>query len=335
MNGKERIQAILGGERPDRTPVFPLLMAFAAKRIGASYRDFASNGSVMAQAQIHAHEVFHLDAITACSDAFRIAADLGAEMVFPEDKPPFAQAPLVTSAEDLKRLKRPDVANARGRMYDRAQGVKEMVNAVGKSCMVLGWVDMPFAEICSLCGVQNIMMMMYDEPELVHQLLDFVTSIVIDFALLQIENGAEMIGCGDAAASLISPEMYREFALPYEQQVCEAIHHRQAKIKLHICGDTTALLQDMVKSGADLFNVDHMVDLKTAAETYGAEQLAFKGNLDPIGDILQASAEESYCRAKRCIQLTEGYRYILSAGCEIPAEVEDEVFLAFCRAAEQ
>ena len=54
---------------------FPLLMSFSAMRYSASYRQFASDGSMMAQSQLKVYEMFGLDAITACSDAFRISAD--------------------------------------------------------------------------------------------------------------------------------------------------------------------------------------------------------------------------------------------------------------------
>ena len=84
---------------------------------------------------------------------------------------------------------------------------------------MLGWVDMPFAEACSICGVQPFMMMLVDAPDLAHRLLDHVTTIVIDFALAQVHAGADMIGAGDAAASLVAPATYRDFALPYEQRV--------------------------------------------------------------------------------------------------------------------
>jgi len=61
----------------DRVPVFPLLMSFSADRVGVSYRQFAADGHSMAEAQLKVRQTFGVDAITACSDAFRISADLG------------------------------------------------------------------------------------------------------------------------------------------------------------------------------------------------------------------------------------------------------------------
>ena len=333
MTSKERFMAVIKGEQPDRTPVFPLLMGFAASRHGLKYSEFASNGTAMAEAQLRAAECFSLDAITACSDAFRICADLGAQLIFHDDKPPHAPEPLVRTAEDFKALKRPDVSNKKGRMYDRAKAVSEMVQAAGNKLMVLGWVDMPFAEACSVCGVQDFMFMLYDEPDLAKELLAFLTDIVIDFSLLQLEMGAPMIGAGDAAASLLSPELYREFALPFETVVCRAIHDKGGLVKLHICGNTSQLLDDMVSCGADLYNVDHMVDFRTAMQTYTAAGRSFKGNLNPVSDIFQSKPEEIYNKARALVQAAGGKKYMLSAGCEIPTTTSDENFMAFCRAA--
>ncbi|MCL2352638.1 MAG: uroporphyrinogen decarboxylase family protein [Firmicutes bacterium] len=336
MTSKERFMSVIQGKTPDRVPVFPLLMEFASSRFGANYRQFASDGGVMAQSQLKMLDMFKIDAITACTDAFRITADLGAEMVFPDNKPPYSARPLIKSRADFERAKnkRPDANDKTGRMYDRAKGVAEMARSAGHSHMVLGWVDMPFAEACSVCGVQDFLMMLYDEPGLAHDILDFLTGIVTDFALIQLDAGAAMTGAGDAAASLVSPELYREFVLPYEKRVTDAIHGRNSFVKLHICGNTAKLINDMIDCGADLYNVDHLVDFGYAAELYGKAGKAFKGNLDPVGDILQAKAPEEVCeKARNLVRLAKGKKYMLSAGCEIPAAVSDEVFAAFCAAA--
>ncbi len=330
MNSRERFLACVRGEETDRIPVFPLLMFLPAARFGITYKEFATNGRSMAAAQLFIQKRFELDAITACSDAFRVSADLGAKMAYPEEKPPFAVEPIISSAADLNKLGRPDPKGKKGRMADRVLAVEEMVKGAGGEVAVLGWVDMPFTEACSICGITNFMIMINDEPALAHRLLSFLTKVVIDFSLAQVEAGADMIGCGDAAASLISPSMYREFALPYEKEVTTAIHNANCPVKLHICGNTTALLPDMVDSGADLFNVDHMVPLLKAKEVYGSQNKCYKGNLNPVADIMNASVTDCTEKARACMKIAEGTKYMLSAGCEIPAETKDEVLKAFC-----
>ena len=316
------------GKAVERIPVFPLLMSFAAERHGLSYRTFASEGSALAAAQLRAMERFGLDAITACSDAFRLSADYGGDIVFPESTPPFLSSPLIRSASDIARLGTPDPTA--GRMGDRVNAARLLAQGAGERAMAFGWIDMPFAEACSACGLGEFMVWLCDDPATAHRLLEKITDDVIRFALAQLEAGCPAIGAGDAAASLVSAEMYREFALPYERQVIRAIHDAGGFVKLHICGNTTALLTDMLDADADLYNVDHLVDFDFACATYGKVGRAFKGNIDPVEDMLRATPERCRQRSLECITKAKGLPYMLSAGCEIPAATSDAVMEAFC-----
>jgi uroporphyrinogen decarboxylase len=111
LTSKERTLAALRGEPVDRTPVFPLLMFLAADRFKVPYRLYAANGHILAEAQLLIRSRFGVDAITACSDAFRLSADLGGDMVYPEGKTPYLARPLITSEDSLNSIKRPNLAN--------------------------------------------------------------------------------------------------------------------------------------------------------------------------------------------------------------------------------
>jgi len=332
MDSRSRCVAAIRGEPVDRVPVFPLIMHAAQKRHGITYRQFAGDGSALAEAQLRFHDAFAVDAVTVCSDAFRITGDLGGTIVFPEQSPPYAAAPVVRNAADLTHLRRPDPRRPGSRMADRIASVEQLVRSIGSTCLACGWVDMPFAEACSVCGVSEFMVLIHDDPPLAHHLLEFLTEIVKDFALAQVSVGAPLIGAGDSAASLISGSTYRAFALPYEQRVCAAVHEAGGMVKLHICGNTQHLLRDIAASGADLMNVDHMVDLSAARDAYVPVGAAIKGNLDPVADLLQAAPELCRERCLECMKITGGSRYLLSPGCEVPAHTPDEVLHAFCSA---
>lgn len=328
MNSKERFLNALYGKPVDHTPVFPLLMFLAARHAGIPYREFATSADSMASAQLLMRDKFPLDAITACTDAFRLAADLNGDVAYPEDGTPYLTSPLITGESSFHDLVKPDPL--KGRMGDRVDGVRIMSESAGSECAILGWVEMPYAEASALTGVANFMMLALENPELAHEILRWITDIEIDFALAQIDAGADMIGAGDAAASLISPAMYREFALPYEQMVANAIYDAGKPVKLHICGNTQNHLPYMAESGADLFNVDHMVPFSDARNAYSKIGKCFKGNLDPVADFLESTPEQCERRAHELIRLAGDSRYMLSAGCEIPKDTPDEVFAAFC-----
>jgi uroporphyrinogen decarboxylase len=154
--------------------------------------------------------------------------------------------------------------------------------------------------------------------------------VAISFARAQVKAGADIIGLGDAIASQISPKMYRQFALPYEQRIFTAVHDLGAVARLHICGDTSAIVADMVESGADIIDLDWMVDMELAASNFG-DQVSFCGNFDPVAIMLQGTPAMVYEATRNCI-LQGGKRSFSAAGCEIPDGTPHENLHAQTRA---
>jgi uroporphyrinogen-III decarboxylase len=150
----------------------------------------------------------------------------------------------------------------------------------------------------------------------VEELLAICAEVSVAFARAQVEAGADIIGIGDAIASQISPEMYRRFALPYEKRVFDAVHELGALGRLHICGNTTHLLELMPESGADIIDLDWMVDWPKAGALFG-DRLPLCGNFDPVAIMLQGTPQEVYRATLDCLE-TGGRLNISGAGCEIP-----------------
>ncbi|MCI8525287.1 MAG: hypothetical protein HFF17_05060 [Oscillospiraceae bacterium] len=333
MTSLQRCLAVLRGETPDRVPLFPLMMYFAADRLGIPYSRFSSDPAALAEAQLHLFSDYQVDAITACSDSYRISADLGGEVVIPDgDGVPYLAKPLVTCQTDLDRLdRRPDPTRRGSRMRQRVDSVAQMARNA-PDALVMGWVEMPFAEVCEWFGLQETLYLLFDEPEMIHAALELAAAMEIDYASAQLEAGAQIIGCGDAAATLLSPALAAEFALPYEKRVIDGIHAAGGLAKLHICGDSRHILEPLAANGADLYNVDHMVDLAAARDVYTAAGRAFKGNVDPVADLLHATPAQAAAAARRCVELCRGTPFMLSCGCEIPKDTTDAAYFAFAAA---
>ena len=154
------------------------------------------------------------------------------------------------------------------------------------------------------------------------ELLEIIVEVEIAFARAQIEAGADIIGLGDSIASQVSPPMYKEFALPYEQRIFEAIHQAGGVTRLHICGDTSNIVPLMAESGADIIDLDWMADIRRAAEILG-EYPVLCGNFDPVQVMLQGAPEDVYQATQYCLQ-NGGPRLISGAGCEIPDRTPHE-----------
>ncbi len=315
MNAYERLFSRLEGRPVDRIPNNCIIMGFGARYIGKSYREFVTDYRVLTEAGIRCREEFDLDILSAISDPMREAEGLGAAVTYPEDGVPYAPQPLLQNIGEVSRLRVKD-PSACARMNDRLLAVRRYAEYARKECAVQGWVEGGFAEACDLRDLNNMMMDIFDEPEAAAELLDICTRQAIAFATAQIAAGADIVGIGDAAASLIGPAMYEEFALPYEKRIVEAIHQAGGKAKLHICGDISGLLELVTETGADLIDCDWMVDFRRANEIFTGKCGAC-GNFDPVEILLRGTPAMVAEAVEKCAAVSSPTA-VIAAGCEVP-----------------
>jgi MtaA/CmuA family methyltransferase len=331
MNSKERIYALLNGQAIDRIPVTPILMAFAARFIGKTYLEYYLNYQVLVDSYLACQKEFNFDMVMAISDPFRETEGYGAVFSYPDNGIPVMKEPLLKTLEDREINSLPVLdPHQASRMKDRLLAVNAFHQIISKDIPILGWVEGPFAEAADLRGVQNLMMDIIDQPEQLESLLKIVLETEKKFAEEQIKAGADIIGVGDAAASLLSPSLYKKYVLPFEQELFSSIHQLGAKVKLHICGNTSGLLPYMAQTGADIIDLDFMVSLKEARHYFGS-QVCICGNVDPISVMLEGTPEDVRQASLRCIE-DAGMPFILSAGCEIPVATPPENLHALCQA---
>lgn len=314
MNAFERVTRRIQGEAVDRPPNFNIMMQFAAHYSGYPLSRYYQDCQVLVEANLAVLRDFDLDIVQAISDPYREAADFGAQIEFPEDSLPVSKVHLLADPDDLRRLKAPDPASGR-RMSDRLEAIRLFREEVGGEVPIMGWVEGALAEAADLRGVANLMTDFYDRPEWVEELLETCVEVEIAFARAQIEAGADIIGLGDAVASQIAPRLYARYALPYEQRIFAAVREAGGLARLHICGNTTKIVDQMALSGADIIDIDWMVDMESAARAFG--QTAICGNFDPVAVMLQGTPADVYAAAQNCMR-QGGPRAISAAGCEIP-----------------
>ncbi|MFO7697449.1 MAG: uroporphyrinogen decarboxylase family protein [Anaerolineae bacterium] len=341
MNSMDRTLARLAGEPVDRPPNFDILMQYAAHLIGAPLSRYYQDYRVLCDANMAALEAFGLDIVQTISDPYREAADFGMDIVFPEDSLPLGvDLPLLDPAR-IASLRPIDPSHGR-RMNDRLEAVRWLHQRVGGEVPVMGWVEGAMAEAADLRGLSNLLLDLYDRPEWVAELLEITGQQAVAFARAQAEAGADIVGLGESVASQVSPRVYERLILPWEQRIFDAVREAGAIPRLHICGDTTAILPHMARTGAEIIDLDWMVDLQRAAILYNgyndthsipspARWLALSGNQDPVAVMLQGTPEEVYAASLRCLEIM-GPRGFSNAGCEIPLSTPPENMHAQTRA---
>ncbi|HEX9115789.1 MAG TPA: uroporphyrinogen decarboxylase family protein, partial [Anaerolineae bacterium] len=241
-----------------------------------------------------------------------------------------SKVPLLAEPSALARL-RPVAPEAGPRMSDRLAAIRLFRERAGGEAPIMGWVEGALAEAADLRGVGQLLADLIDRPAWVTDLLEFCTEEAIAFARAQVAAGADMIGLGDAVGSQVSPRMYRQFALPYEQRIFAAVREAGAVGRLHVCGNTTRIVADMASSGAAIVDLDWMVDWSRAVKILTEHGVAACGNFDPVAVMLQGTHDAVYAAVLRCVTDGAATSFIM-AGCEIPDGTPAENLLAQQRA---
>lgn len=337
MTSRQRVEAVFNGQKPDRIPNFNILMGFSATQMGKTYREYASDYRVLCEGDILCSEKYGIDMVSAISDPMREAEGFGAVVKMPEDDVPYAPRPLVEDLYDAPSvLHLYDPFNG-GRSEDRIKAV-EFIKHNAPDYIVGGWVEGAIAEACDLRGINDFLAdLACEEEDALHEFLSICCEQAKRFAVAQVKAGADIIGIGDAASSLISPEMFAEFAAPYQKQIVDAVHEAGGRAKLHICGNTSKVIDQMIATGTDIIDVDWMVDLQKVQETVAAynqshsRKVCVAGNYDPVAVLLQSDRVRVKEAVKACAGLFDGY-YFSSAGCEVPRFTSCENLLAVTEA---
>lgn len=331
MTPKERVVARLEGRPVDRIPNFNILMSFAARYIGRGMDEYCRDHRVMVEGNLAANQAFGIDLLNTMSDAYRETADYGAPIRFPEDSLPVCEH-LITGPQDMHKLK-PFRIEDSTRMLDRLRAVEAYKREGGEHWPIMGWVEGCAAESADLMGLTDYIMFMYDEPGMVREVMDICLETALNCIGPQVAAGAGIIGVGDAVASVMGPEKYRDWILPYQQKVFAEIHRCGAKGRLHICGDIAPLLDDMRTCGADIIDVDWMVDFKTAHDKLRGAALVC-GNFDPVSVVMDGTPATVAQAVNACCDAA-GEDCIIMAGCEIPRDTPHENLRAVSQALEK
>jgi len=329
MTSLESFHATFGEESKGADNlVMPLIMTLAARHAGIPYIDYIKDPIALANAQFGVCRDFGLDVLATTSDPVGELSSLGGTLIWFDNDPPAPDPndPLLKSACDVRKLVMPD-PHGKNRMGDRLTAIKEMRRLSDGKIPVLGWVEGPISEAAVMRGMTTLMEDLIDDPEFIEELFIFNVNMAIKFATAQVEAGADMIGFGDAPASLIGPALYKEFVLPHEQRMIAAIHDLGVPVRMHICGNTTKILPLMAQSGADMVDIDSLTDFKTAVDSF-PPNVKLLGNLDPVREVLHSNPEAIKARLAECRRLASP-NYVVGAGCEIPAKTPDENLRAF------
>ena len=336
MSSLERVQAVLNGRRPDRVPVIPQSFLFSAQNSGYSIGQINRNPRLMAESHRLCQEKFGYDGCIIDVDDATLAEACGAKVIYRPDAVAAVDEhhPAVEDLRDVPDLKLPDPARD-GRLSEWMETAERLMDMIGDHVFIMGRADQgPFDVLALLRGPQDFMCdLMTEDDDVIFNALEWATQAHIIFAkaMRDISHCTSM-GDSYAGPNLVSPAIYRKFAMPYEKRVVDAVQTPEKPYSIHICGDASMILEDMGRTGARLLELDWKVDMGQARRVL-PDDVVIMGNVNPSDPMYLGTPEQVLAQSKAIIEGTGGRGLILSSGCALGANTKPENVAALVQAA--
>ena len=308
----------------ERVPFNPFIMHLAAAIDGIDYsKIYCQNAEVLAESQIKITEKYGIDHVCVSTDAYREASAWGVEVDF-SGHTPVAKTHLLI--DEFDSIETPNIESA-PRIQDRANAVRLLKEKVGNEQCIVGWIEAPFAEICCLFGMIDVLKLARnpDWSKIIIGFIERILPIQLEFAKMQIEAGADIIGVGDSAVSQIGPKRYESACLEATQKLFRDIQ-KHVPVLYHVCGDSSVIDKDgrdmlelVTASETSILDIDFQVDMITAKNKVG-EKVCIRGNTNT-----SLLASPTYSEKRIIHEITKTIetgkprgKYIFAAGCEWP-----------------
>jgi len=312
MTPKQRTEAVLRGEIPDRVPVCLHNFLPAADEAGMQLEDHLNDPECAARAHIEAVEKYGYDCVLIDLDTTMLAEAMGATRDAAPNAPGHIAAPAIGDLSDISSLKVVDPEKD-GRI--------------------------PFSLAALLRGMEDFLMDLTDEDEHenAHRLLEicYRSHLAVHRAIRRA--GAHLTSLGDSSCGpdVVSPAMFEQFARPYQERLVRELADDGTFTVIHICGDTSLILDSLADYPACGFELDYKTDAARAKGTVGANHVLF-GNIDPSAVIANGTPGLIREACRQLIALWKpGGRFILNAGCAIPPGTPPENIRALVQAARE
>ncbi|MCX7995660.1 MAG: uroporphyrinogen decarboxylase family protein [candidate division WOR-3 bacterium] len=333
LTPRERFGMLVIDEKPDRCPVIPLITSHAATVAGIKLKRYYTNGERMAKAQITAFEIYQHDAISIFSEVGLIAEAMGSEFNYPDDDLPVLKKPaLLNGLHDKIIIPNPRKSK---RLPVYLEAIKYAYRSVGDIVPILAYIPAPFTTGMHLLPPEKFLIETLKRPDGIKIILDTILDVTKEFCFEVINAGALPIIVDPlASGSVISPAIYKDVAMIYEQKLIDYLHRFDFDVILHICGDTSPLLEYFLQTSADLISLDRVNMLKALDKL--SHKIRLIGNFDTT-TLLLSNPEEIHKTAGMMVEQLKFARkgYIVSTGCEVPIKTPRENVMAFIKAGKE
>ena len=323
--------ADLIGNHPKKP--MPILSFPSVNLLGVSVREMISDSTLQARGMKAVAENTLAAASVSFMDLSVEAECFGCAVTVTNDEVPTIKGRIINDADEAEALAVPTVGSGRSQIYlDAIKKAKELIT----DRPILAGMIGPFSLAARLFDVSEIMMDCYDDPDMVHLVLEKCTQFLIAYAKSYREVGADGIVMAEPVAGLLSPSLEDEFSAPYVKQIVDAVQNDDFIVIYHNCGDNVPkMLPSILSTGAAAYHFGNAVDLEKDVLEKVPSNVVVMGNVDPVGVLRMGSPASVRKATTELLEKCSTYpNFVLSSGCDMPPKTPWENINAFFAAAD-
>lgn len=327
MTSRERFMAALTGKEVDRLPVVSICQHVTydqMEKLNVFWPHAYHDSKLMAELAGGGYSILGFDAVRLpfCQTHEAEALGAGLKEGGNKDLPSVKVHPYkIGDTVDF-----PDDFLSRGRIPKLIEGIRVLKDMLGDKVIVMGGIIGPFSIAGQILEITSMLMEAYRKPD---KLIPYVEAGEKAGSMLgraMIEAGADVIVIEDMMASLdmISPDIYRKLAQPYEKKLVETF---SVPTIIHVCGKLDRIIVDVAKTGCAAVSVEPVVNVPAALEAYKAEGIntPLIGAVDPVNTLYQGDVER--VKSETRDNIAKGFAMI-SPGCAVPPATKTENLVA-------
>jgi uroporphyrinogen decarboxylase len=316
------------GEKTERTPVWLMRQA---GRVLPEYREVrAKMGGFIelvktpefaAEVTVQPVDILGIDAAIIFSDILVIPEAMGLPYTMVEARGPWFEQ-TVKSESDINKLRVADGENDLSYVCDAIRLTK---TALAGRVPLIGFAGAPWTLLAYMVEgsgsktFSRAKKFLYTEPRLAHMLLEKITESTIHYLKAQVKAGADMLQIFDSWAGILSPAQYREFALPYISDICNALH---GAVPITVFAkDAFFVREDLGKLKCNTIGLDWTMDVAESRALIGNEK-TLQGNADPC--LLYADYDTIKAETEKMLRAFGPSKHIANLGHGLYPDLEKE-----------
>lgn len=332
----ERVERTIEGQKVDRLPILVLTKMFGLKQLSLPLNDcLKSSPDLYVESQWRCVEKLGHEALWAFSGIWEINEILDPTTIKDTEDARLIHRNYLKSIDEVKSLPEVQVKD-QGKISWVLEIIEKLKRLSKNRYPVFGHLSMPFENAFMLRG-NDLYKDLIRSPDLVHRLLEYILKLDLEYAMLMVDAGADIIWGTNPTVNteLMSNKHYEDFGFSYDQRFFSILREKGIRTMFHACGDWSGRVDKVFELGADIYYLSRHFDLAEAKRICG-DRGAIMGNVPAVDTLLQGTPRDVELKALECAnRARKGGRYILGADCTSPRDTPPENMAAIFRVAKE